>query len=194
MELVIPEALTYILATGFMGLLTLVLFLNIFSLPANWIILGFVALWKYIYPDTAQMDVWFFVIIIALAVLGEVLELALQVVKAKKYGSTSSGTFAGVVGAIVGAIVLAPLFFGLGALIGALIGAWLGCFIMEKLKGRSFQDAREAAFGAMVGRFLGTVCKCGVGGAMLAVIGRYIWPETPQAVQQVQHILQQFIA
>ncbi len=194
MELIIPPTLTYIFATGFMGFLTLILFLNIFSLPANWIILGFVALWKYIYPDTAQMDIWFFVMIIGLAILGEVLELFLQVAKAKKYGSTSSGTFAGVVGAIIGAIVLAPLFFGLGALIGALIGAWLGCFIMEKLKGRSFQDAREAAFGAMMGRFLGTVCKCGIGGAMLAITGRYVWPEIPEPTQQVQLILQQFIA
>ncbi len=182
----IPSGLTYILATGFMGLLTLVLFLNIFSLPANWIIVGLIALWKYIYPDTAQMGYVFFAIIIGLAVIGEVLELGLQVMKAKKYGSTSSGTFAGVVGAIVGAIVLAPLFFGLGALIGALIGAFVGCFIMEKLKGRSLKDSYEAAFGAMMGRFLGTVCKCGVGGAMLAVTGRYIWPEIPAPVQHVQ--------
>ncbi len=194
MELIIPPALTYIFATAFMGLLTLILFLNIFSLPANWIILGFVALWKYIYPDTAQMDVVFFVILTTLAVIGEVLELGVQVIKAKKYGSTSSGTFAGIVGAIIGAIVLAPLFFGIGALIGALIGAWLGCFIMEKLKGRSFADAQEAAFGAMMGRFLGTVCKCGIGGAMLAVTGRYIWPDIPEPSQHVQWIFQQFFA
>ncbi len=193
MELMIPSGLTYLLATGFMGLLTLVLFLNIFSLPANWIILGLIALWKYIYPDTAQMGYVFFAIIIGLAVLGEVLELGLQVMKAKKYGSTSSGTFAGVVGAIVGAIVLAPLFFGLGALIGALIGAYIGCFVMEKLKGRSFKDASEAAYGAMMGRFLGTVCKCGIGGAMLAVTGRYIWPEVPEPVQHVQLFLQSVV-
>ncbi len=179
MDITIPYAITSILASGFMALLGFLLFLNIFGLPANWIILGLVGLWAYAYPDAAAMDITFFIILTGLAVLGEVLEFALQVVKAKKYGSSSSGTFAGIVGAIVGAIVMAPLFFGIGALIGALIGAWIGCFVMEKAKGRPTKEAYDAAFGAMVGRFLGTVCKCGVGGAMLAVVGRYIWPEVP---------------
>ncbi len=186
MEFTIPYAIAYFLVGGFMTLLGFVLFLNIFGLPANWIILGLVGLWAYAYPDAASMDIWFFVLLTALAIVGEVLEFALQVVKAKKYGSSSSGTFAGVVGAIIGAIVLAPLFFGIGALIGALIGAWIGCFVMEKAKGRPTKEAYDAAFGAMVGRFLGTVCKCGIGGAMLAVIGRYIWPEVPVQEQMVQ--------
>ncbi len=192
MEITVPYIIANFLVAGFMGLLGFILFLNIFGLPANWIILGLVGLWAYVYPDAASMDIWFFVMLTGFAVIGEVLEFALQVVKAKKYGSSSSGTFAGVVGAIIGAILLAPLFFGLGALIGALIGAWIGCFVMEKAKGRPTKEAYDAAFGAMVGRFLGTVCKCGVGGAMLALIGRYIWPEEP--VQEVMVELVKYFA
>ncbi len=192
MELVIPYAIAYMIVTGFMAVLGFVLFLNIFGLPANWIILALVGLWKYIYPDTASLGVVFFGILIALAVVGEVLEFVLQVAKAKKYGSSSSGTFAGVVGAIIGAILLAPLFFGIGAFIGALIGAWVGCFIMEMAKGRPRQEAVHAAFGAMVGRFLGTVCKCGIGGVMLAVIGRYIWPQEPVETELVQRVVSLF--
>ncbi len=179
MELVIPYTLSTIFVTGFMAVLGFVLFLNIFSLPANWIMLALIALWKYIYPDTASMTATFFIILTVLAIVGEVLEFGLQVAKAKKYGSSSSGTFAGIVGAIIGAIVLAPLFFGIGALIGAVLGAWIGCYIMEVAKGRPQKEAVDAAFGAMVGRFLGTVVKCGIGGIMLAVTGRYIWPEEP---------------
>ncbi len=192
MELVIPYALAYMIVSAFMVLLSFVLFLNIFGLPANWIILALVGLWKYVYPDTAPMGITFFVILVVLAVVGEILEFVLQVAKAKKYGSSSSGTFAGIIGAIIGAIVLAPLFFGIGALIGALIGAWIGCFIMEMAKGRPSKEAREAAFGAMVGRFLGTVCKCGIGGVMLAVIGRYIWPKEPVKTEIVQTVLSFF--
>ncbi len=174
MELVIPAALSSILITCFLILLGFVLFLNVFGLPANWILLALVGLWKYCYPDTAGLTGMFFIIMLALAIIGEILEFVLQVVKAKKYGSSSSGTFAGVVGAIVGAILLAPFLFGIGALIGALLGAYLGCLIMELAKGRPQKEAREAAFGAMVGRFLGTVVKCGIGGLMLAVTTRYI--------------------
>lgn len=183
---IIPPAIAAIIASGFLTLLGFVLLLNIFGLPGNWVLLGLVVLWKYAYPDTAQMGTLFFVMMGGLAVLGELLEMGLQVVKARKYGSSSSGTFAGMIGAVAGAILLAPLFFGLGALLGALLGAWIGCFIMELLKGRPRGEAVEAAFGAMVGRFLGTVCKCGVGGAMLALTGQYIWPEEPVVEQVVQ--------
>ncbi len=189
MEFVIPPIITSLMATAFMGFLALVLFLNIFGLPANWLILALVALWKYLHPDTAHMGTIFFMCLTGLAVIGEILETGLQILQAKKYGSSNTGTFAGMVGAIIGAIVLAPLFFGLGALVGALAGAWIGSFIMEKLKGRPTQEASESAFGAMMGRFLGTVCKCGAGGAMLAFTGHYIWPDlnAPDVVHTVEN-------
>ncbi len=192
---VLPPTLAYMLASAFLGLLGLVLLLNIFGLPANWILLGLVALWKYLHPDATAMGVLFFSLMIGLAVLGEVLEMAMQIIKARKYGSTSSGTFAGMIGAIAGAILLAPLFFGLGALIGALLGAWIGCFLMERLKGMPTAKAVDAAFGAMVGRFLGTVCKCGIGGAMLALTGRYVWhqiPSLPESEKMVLNIVTLF--
>lgn len=175
-----------LLAGAFIALLCCVLFLNIFGLPANWIILGLVALWKLVAP-TASLDVWFWVAMVGFGLLGEALELGVQVVKARHYGSSSSGTFAGMVGAFVGAILLAPLFWGLGALLGALVGAWLGCYAMELFKGRPANEAMNAAMGAMMGRFLGTVCKCGTGAAMIALTAHHIWPDAtaPATVPEV---------
>ena len=163
----LPFPIAYLLAGAFVTLLCFVLLLNVFGLPANWIVLGLVALWKMVHPGAANLDVWFWVMMVGLALIGEALELGMQILKAKRYGSSSSGTFAGMIGAIAGAILLAPLFFGLGALIGALAGAWIGCFLMELVKARPVKEALDAAFGAMMGRFLGTVCKCGAGGACL---------------------------
>lgn len=173
----LPFPIAYLLAGAFVTLLCFVLLLNVFGLPANWIVLGLVALWKMVHPGAANLDVWFWVMMVGLALIGEALELGMQILKAKRYGSSSSGTFAGMIGAIAGAILLAPLFFGLGALIGALAGAWIGCFLMELVKGRPVKEALDAAFGAMMGRFLGTVCKCGAGGAMLALTAHRIWPK-----------------
>lgn len=173
----LPFPIAYLLAGAFVTLLCFVLLLNVFGLPANWIVLGLVALWKMVHPGAANLDVWFWVMMVGLALIGEALELGMQILKAKRYGSSSSGTFAGMIGAIAGAILLAPLFFGLGALIGALAGAWIGCFLMELIKGRPVKEALDAAFGAMMGRFLGTVCKCGAGGAMLALTAHRIWPK-----------------
>ncbi|MDE7240721.1 DUF456 domain-containing protein [Desulfovibrio sp.] len=180
-----------LLAGAFLTLLCFVLFLNIFGLPANWIILGLVALWKLLLPGQGQLGVWFWAGMVAFALLGEALELGVQVVKARHYGSSSSGTFAGMVGAFVGAILLAPLFWGLGALLGALLGAWLGCYLMEVAKGRPSSEAMNAAMGAMMGRFLGTVCKCGTGAAMIALTAHHIWPDLaePEAPAEVLGIL-----
>ena len=168
-----------LLTGAFLALLCLVLFLNIFGLPANWIILGLVALWKLVMPTQGALGAWFWAGMVAFALLGEALELGVQVLKARHYGSSSSGTFAGMVGAFVGAILLAPLFWGLGALLGALAGAWLGCYAMEIARGRPSGEAMNAAMGAMMGRFLGTVCKCGTGAAMIALTAHHIWPEPP---------------
>ena len=173
----LPFPLASMLAGAFITLLCFVLLLNIFGLPANWVLLGLVALWKVVHPGATSMDMWFWIMMVGIAVVGEALEMGMQILKAKRYGSSSSGTFVGMIGAIAGAILLAPLFFGLGAFLGALAGAWLGCFCMEKIKGRPLGEASEAAFGAMMGRFLGTLCKCGVGAAMVAVTAHRIWPE-----------------
>lgn len=178
----LPFPLASLLAGAFITLLCFVLLLNIFGLPANWLMMGLVALWKLLHPGAVSMDVWFWVMMVGIALVGEALEMGMQILKAKRYGSSSSGTFAGMIGAIAGAILLAPLFFGLGALIGALAGAWTGCFVMESLKGRPLREALDAAFGAMMGRFLGTVCKCGAGGAMLALAAGRIWPQAPSAL------------
>ena len=136
-----------------------------------------VVLWKFLHPAAGALDVWFWIMFLGLAVLGEVLEMGVQVMNAKRHGSSTSGTVAGMVGAIAGAIFLAPLFFGLGAFIGALVGAWLGCLVMELLRGRPGKEAFDAAFGTMMGRFLGTVCKLGTGSAMVVLTAHRIWPD-----------------
>ncbi|MFQ8888765.1 MAG: DUF456 domain-containing protein [Bilophila wadsworthia] len=74
----------------------------------------------------------------------------------------------GLLGALVGALAGLPCCLAFGAFIGALVGAWIGCYLME-LQGRNDYEARQAAKGALVGRFLGIVVKCGIGAVMLGL-------------------------
>ena len=176
------HALSFGLAYFFVVLLALVLLLNIPGLPANWLVLVLVGIWQFVHPQPGELDIWFWVMAVGLAVLGEVLETGVQVIKARRHGSSKAGTVAGMIGAIVGAVVLAPFLLGVGALLGALFGAWLGCLLMELVRGRPLRQSLDAAFGTMMGRFLGTVCKCGVGGAIVALTARRIWPEPPSSL------------
>ncbi|MDR0466023.1 MAG: DUF456 family protein [Deltaproteobacteria bacterium] len=169
------------IAGGFIILMGIVLMLNFFSLPANWMLVALAGGWKYMGFPAKSMDFGFFALLIGLAVFAELVEFGLLALKAKKYGSSNSGLFAGFVGAFVGAILCAPYLFGLGALPGAMGGAWLGCYLMERLRGGEHEKSVQAAMGALVGRFMGTVCKCGVGAVILTIIARAMWPGGPAA-------------
>ena len=123
--------------TIFLVLLGFVLLLNVITLPANWIMLGLIGLWRFAYPSPGDMGVFFFAMLVGLALFGEVIEYIAQGWGSKKYGSSTSGMWAGLLGALVGALAGLPLLFGLGAFIGALVGAWIGCYLMERYKGRN---------------------------------------------------------
>lgn len=167
-----------LLAAIFIIIMVLCLALHLFSLPANWVIIGLLLLWRVMHPETAatSMNTTFFIIVGGLALLGEVLEFAVQMMGAKRYGGTSRGNMGGIVGAVVGAIVGAPFLFGLGALAGALGGAYAGCFLLEIGQGRPADVARRAATGAFFGKFLGLGLKFGIGVCLVMLGSQHIWP------------------
>lgn len=71
---------------------------------------------------------------------------------------------------------LGPPFFGLGAVPGSLAGAFAASLLVEKAQGRSFAEARQAAWGAMWSKVLGTVAKIGLGVFMLKLGAGPVWP------------------
>lgn len=150
------------------------LFLHLFGLPANWLVLGFAVVWMIFVPQK-NMTWQILAIMAALAVLGEALEMMLTLVWGKKYGGSNCATLAGVIGAFIGAILGAPVLFGIGALFGALLGAFLASLAMELYLERSSGEALRAAWGTMLGRFGGTVLKTAVGFTMLAISAPRIW-------------------
>ncbi|WP_419784819.1 DUF456 domain-containing protein [Pseudodesulfovibrio sp.] len=147
--------------------------LQLFSLPANWVALALIALWKLIYP--ASMSWTYVIILVVLAAIAEGLEFFLQARFAGRYGASTRGNIGGIVGAIVGAIFGAPFFLGLGALLGALGGAWLGCLLAE-MTCRSGTDALRAAKGAFMGKALGFTVKTAIGAAIVVSAIPNVWP------------------
>ena len=161
-------------AGAFIALLAAVLLLHVFGLPANWILLALVALWRWLHP-TMDAPLSFFVLLTVLAALGEALEWVTQYFSGKRFGSSPKGMWGAFLGAFAGGILGAPILFGLGALPGSILGAYLGGLLFEILHDRPMSEAHTSAMGNMLGRVLGVILKLSLGIAMLALSAPRIW-------------------
>ncbi len=164
------------LSSIFLFVLFIILISNIILLPANWIMLGLIFLWKVLFPNNAEMNTLFFLFLVFLVISGEIIEYVAQSWGSKRYGSSTSGVWVGLLGAFLGALFGLPFFLGFGAFIGALLGAWTGCYIMERINGKDTFEASHAAKGALIGRLLGIIVKLCIGISMLIMTYHTLFP------------------
>lgn len=162
-----------ILGWSVFGLAILIaLGLDLVGLFGNWIILG------------AMGAVWFFYgfvpfgwvgwgTMIALAVLGEILETWFAGYGAARFGGSKGSMVAALVGCIGGAILGSPIFPILGTLIGAIVGAFAAAALYEIIQHqRSIKQAAWTGVGAALGKVGGLFAKlfCGLGMLLAAWI------------------------
>jgi uncharacterized protein YqgC (DUF456 family) len=138
------------------------------GLPGNWAIVAAGALYAWLLPGEHLTAVgWKAVaLLLALAVLGEIVEFAAGAMGVSTAGGSRRGALLAIVGSLVGGIV--GLFVGLpipivGSLVSAVLfgglGALAGAMLGETWKGRDFDSSLEVGKAAFVGRLLGTVAK-----------------------------------
>ncbi len=155
----------YVFGIAMLGLNLLWLSLVVFSLPGNWLMVATVIAFNY-YQGSAHVYSGVTVaVIVALALLAEVIEFVAGMGGAKKAGASFLGAIAAVIGAILGAIVgtmLVPVPI-IGTLLGSCFGAGLGTLSVEKLKGKTFKDSLKGGLGASKGQLFGVVSKLTIG-------------------------------
>jgi len=171
--------MTFIVAAVLVLLNLGFLVLNAFGLPGNWLMVGATALVAWIFRDQGLFSIGTLVAIAALAVAGEVIELLASVAGSKRAGGSRAGAFGALAGALLGGIFgqgLIPVPI-VGAILGVCLGAFLGAVGGELLAGRSIGESLRSGQGAAVGRFVGTVGKLGVGGAIFLIVAvAAFWP------------------
>ncbi len=155
--------LAFYLLLSLAGLISL-----IFGLPGNFVILGASVLYGW-YGGFSDITVKVIVILIVLALVGELIEFLLGILGSKKYDSSNRAIVGSIIFGIIGAILGAPFFFGIGAVVGAFAGAFAGAIIVELSQGKKMDEAIKSGWGAFIGRVAGTVSKGAVGIAMIAV-------------------------
>ena len=147
------------------------------GLPGNWLIVAAAAVDAALVPAGAAIGWRVVVGLLALAALGEGLELSLGAAQTARAGGTRRtallsllgslaggilGLFVGLPVPLIGPLVAAVLMAGLGAMAGAVLG--------EVSAGRDLPQSFRVGRAAFVGRLLGTLGKVLVGAVMIAVI------------------------
>ena len=178
--LVMPEATIYYLSAVTLVILCIGSWLlNLVTLPGNWIVVGCAALFAWLFPEEAGRGVaWLTVLVLlGLAVLGEIVEFVAGAAGAAKRGASRRAVALSIVGAIVGSILgltagipIPVLGSFIGAVVGGAVGAFVGAYVGEYWKGRTESERVASGQGAFFGRIWGTVGKLAVGSAMLAIV------------------------
>ncbi len=145
------------------------LLLDVVGLFGNWIILGATAIvWAASGFD--YFGPWTLVFMTALAVLGEVLEVVVAGVGARRFGGSKGSMIAALIGCLVGAVVGTPWFPIVGTLIGACVGAFAAATLYEYLQqDKALHAALWTGLGAAIGKVGGLLAKLLCGLAMLAI-------------------------
>jgi uncharacterized protein YqgC (DUF456 family) len=147
-------------------------FLVTMSLPGTWLIVfatAGVAWWQ----GEDSLFGWVSLsIVIGLALLGEVLELAAGALGAKKAGGTAWGAVGALIGGVAGGILgtfLIPIPV-VGSILGAALGAFGGAILGEVVAGRGVEASLASGRGAFGGRLMGTLYKLVIAVLMWTVV------------------------
>jgi uncharacterized protein YqgC (DUF456 family) len=153
------------------------LLLVVFGLPGNWLIVISTCLFAWWRWDDGVFSIYTLVFIVALAILGELIEFLGGMGGARRGGASWRGSVGALIGAVTGAVIgtfFVPFF---GTLIGACIGAGIGAWGLELTAGKQMKESVRSGVGAGVGEFLGITVKFAVGIVIWFIVAvAAFWP------------------
>ncbi len=145
--------------------------LDLLGLFGNWIILAAMVV-AWIATGFVHFGWLGIGLMLALAILGEVLETIAAGYGAKRFGGSKGSMLAALAGCLGGAILFTPLIPVplVGTLIGACIGAFLGAALWEYVRHEKKPgEALWTGLGAAIGKVAGLFVKTLAGFGMLVV-------------------------
>lgn len=105
---------------------------------------------------------WTIVVVLALALLGEAIELWIGFGLVRRYGGSKWAGWGALIGGLVGAVIGAPIPV-VGSVVEGLVGCFVGALLVEYLGSGSVGQAARAGWGALLGRVLASTAKIMVG-------------------------------
>jgi uncharacterized protein YqgC (DUF456 family) len=139
------------------------------GLPGLWVMAVAVVAYAWL-TDFARIGLVTIVVVLGLAIVGEVVEAWLGFGLARRYGGSKRAGWGALLGGLVGAVVGVPVPV-IGSVIGAFIGSFAGAAIFEYWKSDAGTAVR-AGWGALLGRAAATAAKTAVG-VVIAVVALF---------------------
>ena len=151
----------------------LLVFAVLLTLPGTWMMVLMAMLLNVTMEDN-MFSWWTIGIALAIAVIGELLELVAGGAGAKAMGASKRSILASVLGGVVGAILgtfLLPIPI-IGTILGSALGAGIGAVVFEFTIAdrRDLKHLRGIGTGAFTGRLLATVLKAVVALVMAVML------------------------
>lgn len=155
------------------SLFFVVLFLGIFLIPLGFpgtvIIFAAVVLYA-LFTGFSKIELKVIFILLFISVLAEILDFAIGVMGAVKFGASKEGVLFSIIGGFLCAIIMTPVFYGIGAIAGSFLGGFIGIVIYETIKQSRLKPAFRAGYGAIAGRFAGMLVKGILAFTMIIII------------------------
>jgi uncharacterized protein YqgC (DUF456 family) len=142
------------------------------SLPGTWLILAATALFAWLHGYPRLLGVPSLVSLVAIALLGEVLELVAGAAGVRSVGGSARGAIGAVAGGVIGGIIgtfAIPIPI-IGSILGAALGSFAGAFLLERPGERGLDARVDAAKAAFHGRLAGTLLKLAAACLMWIVV------------------------
>ena len=136
------------------------------GLPGLWLILLGILAYGWL-TDFETLSVGFLLLVMALAIVGEVVEAWLGFRFARRYGGSKRAGWGALLGGLIGAIIGVPVPI-IGSVIGAFLGSFAGAALLEYTIERRTDVAARAGWGAVLGRAAAAATKMALGLVMLA--------------------------
>jgi uncharacterized protein len=138
------------------------------GLPGLWVMVAGIIGYGWL-TDFRSLGVATIVVVVGLALLGEIMETWLGFRFAKTYGGSRRAAWGALVGGIVGAVMGVPVPL-VGSVIGAFLGSFAGAALLEYSSSRTPETAVRAGWGAVLGRAAAAAAKMALG-VVIAIIG-----------------------
>lgn len=120
-----------------------------------------------IFDGWHDYSMWFFVISLILAIVGNLVDFGGSALGAKKFGASSIGSIGTIVGGIVGSV--------LAKVPGAFLGGIFGTLFGELYHKKSVKSAVRASAGTMVGMAVSTLAQFLIGLVLLVTTMIKLW-------------------